>query len=122
MNLIDDLANKIKEKGKVYDDIYAVPRGGLIPAACLAHRLSITSVSTNIDDINMNTLIVDDIADSGDTLNSLLDDLPIRANIACVVKKTCAEIEPDFVAFECDSSVWIVFPWELPDSKEEKDQ
>lgn len=117
--LIENIAKEIAKTGKLYDRIYAIPRGGLVPAVCIAHKLCIPEITTNILYIDPNTLIVEDITDSGDTLRPYLKHH--WENIACLIRKRCSDVRPRFIGKEISSSLWIVFPWELKDSKEEKD-
>lgn len=67
---IEALADKIKASQKRYQAIYAIPRGGYYPAIALSNLLYIPIVQTL--DPNLSTLIVDDIIDSGKTLESYL--------------------------------------------------
>ena len=48
------------------NSIYGIARGGLVLAVLLSHRLQLPIVEK--DGINLRTLIVDDISDSGETL------------------------------------------------------
>lgn len=61
---IEALAEKIKASGKKYANIYAIPRGGYLPAIRLSGLLNIPVVT----EIGMETLIVDDIVDTGKTI------------------------------------------------------
>ena len=68
-DLVDDLCNKIKkyqkETGFEFDNIFGLQRGGLIPAVMVSHQLSLPMTKGTI---LPNTLIIDDICDSGVTL------------------------------------------------------
>ena len=65
---VDDLVNILKQK--VLDElpeigsVMGIARGGLIPAVMLSHKLGVPY--TNL--IDPNTLVVDDICDSGVTI------------------------------------------------------
>jgi hypoxanthine phosphoribosyltransferase len=59
--LVDVLAMNIK-KSEI-DSIMGLPRGGLIPAVMLSHKLNLPLVFEPTE----KTLIVDDICDSGET-------------------------------------------------------
>ena len=52
-----------------FSGIYGIPRGGLCLAVALSHKLKINLISEPIK----NSLIVDDIYETGITLNSLKD-------------------------------------------------
>jgi hypothetical protein len=51
-DLIKDLAEKIPFEVPLVDSIYGIPRGGLIPAVMLSHKLGLPMVET----IGKNTL------------------------------------------------------------------
>lgn len=60
------LAGKIKENGKEYKALYPIPRGGYYPAIKLSELLGIR-IASRLNP-RVPTLIVDDIVDSGKTL------------------------------------------------------
>ena len=66
-DIIKDLAKKIPFEVPLADSIYGIPRGGLIPAVMLSHKLGLPMVET----IGKNTLVVDDMSDSGVTLSKM---------------------------------------------------
>ena len=68
-SLIFRLIYQIKESGLKFKNIYGVPRGGLIPTVILSHKLNLPLVK---GDIGPDTLIIDDICDSGETLDKLV--------------------------------------------------
>jgi hypoxanthine phosphoribosyltransferase len=93
-----------------------LPRGGLIPAVMLSHRLNIPFVSqSNIGGIVGNILIVDDICDSGKTLKRFKFENSVYT--ATLHHKTTAEYEPNFFWKLASPNEWIVYPWERKDSK-----
>ena len=63
-----------------------------------------------------NILIVDDIADSGETLkyavNKFIGNGCERVKTASIFYKPCSIFKPDFFAEEVSESTWIVLPWE----------
>jgi hypoxanthine phosphoribosyltransferase len=93
-----------------------LPRGGLIPAVMLSHRLGIPFVSqANIKNIFGNILIVDDISDTGRTLKQFKFEENIYT--ATLHWKQSSEYQPDYfweIAYENE---WIVYPWENKDSE-----
>lgn len=70
---IEALAEKLKTIEKKYSGIYGVPRGGTYPAAMLCQILGIPQVFDPAD-IKPDTLIVDDLIDSGKTLSAYSND------------------------------------------------
>ncbi len=93
-----------------------LPRGGLIPAVILSHRLGIPFVSqAQIQTTIGNILIVDDICDSGKTLKRFKFEENIYT--ATLHWKQSSEYQPNYfweIAYENE---WIVYPWENRDSK-----
>ena len=84
--------------------IYGVPRGGLCLAVALSHKLDIQL----IEKPSKNSLIVDDIFETGITLNNFKD--IEGANFFVLVSKK----EPiwwNTVTLSYKKE-WIVFPWE----------
>lgn len=108
---VDRLANFIKNSGLEIQAIRGLQRGGLIPAVMLSHKLDIPFVNSEItgDDI----LIVDDICDSGVTLNEYA---LYKCPTATIHYKRTAIIEPTFWCDIVKEDEWIVYPWERTDS------
>ena len=61
--LVTVIAKKIHTDSPNIDSIYGIPRGGLIPAVLLSHKLGLPLVQKP----KSNSLVVDDISDSGNT-------------------------------------------------------
>jgi len=89
-----------------FSGIYGVPRGGLCLAVALSHKLKINLISEPIK----NSLIVDDIYETGFTLNSLKD---IEGAMFFVL---FSKLKPTWwnAVNISKKSEWIVFPWENP--------
>ena len=104
--LVEDLCNTIATSGAEIKSIAGIKRGGLIPAVMVSHKLNIPYV----DRINKDTLVVDDICDTGETLKN-----SIAMYTATLHYKPTAGFTPDFYAKEVGSD-WIVYPWERKDS------
>lgn len=103
--MVDNLVKKIKKSRLKFDGVYGIPRGGLIIAVCLAHKLNIPLlyVTPSPDD-----LVVDDISDTGKTLYSY-----DYKKTACLFTTPWTKTEPDFwVGEKLKKKDWIVFPWE----------
>lgn len=97
-----------------------LPRGGLIPAVMLSHKLNIPFVSqSQIQTITGNILIVDDICDSGQTLKRFKFEENVYT--ATIHYKTTAEYEPHFWWKLAPLDEWIVYPWEQKDSQTQPD-
>ena len=97
-----------------------LPRGGLIPAVMLSHRLGIPFVSqAQIQTTIGNILIVYDICDSGKTLKRFKFEENIYT--ATLHWKQSSEYQPNYfweIAYENE---WIVYPWENKDSQTKPD-
>jgi len=113
--LVHLLAVKITIKYPEITSIAGLPRGGLIPAVILSHKLNLPLIE--IENISKNTLIVDDICDSGETFIKLHDEFP-HAVFSCLhFKPHTSKFSPDIWVKEWDLNDWIVYPWEKKDSK-----
>jgi hypothetical protein len=132
-----DLAVKIKSSKEKYDLILGVARGGLIPARILGDFLLIKDIrilyaryyskpyetfekpkiySESVGDVtDKKILIVDDVADTGDTLIEIKKYLESKhakkVDIAVIYKKPWNKAKIKYFSKETDA--WIVFPWEF---------
>jgi hypoxanthine phosphoribosyltransferase len=105
--LVEDLCQTIASSGADIKSITGIQRGGLIPAVMISHKLHIPFVSR----INKDTLVVDDICDTGETLKNT-----IGMYTATLHYKPTAIFTPDFYSKEVGTE-WIVYPWERNDSE-----
>jgi hypoxanthine phosphoribosyltransferase len=108
---VDNIASQIESSELNIEYILGMPRGGLIPAVMLSHKLNIPLFRPGMV-LNNKVLIVDDICDSGLTLQ--------KYNVittAVIHYKQSAKIEPNFYYSLTPEDKWIVYPWELKDSK-----
>lgn len=125
--MMDKLVYKIKKSGKKYDCILTIPNGGFPVATHLAKYLEIpkiisshqakTSDQIAINHINhiSNTLIVDDLIDTGITMFQIKESYRI-GDIAVLYfkpEKMKYNIIPTY--FVEETSDWVVFPWEKED-------
>ena len=93
-----------------FSGIYGVPRGGLCLAVALSHKLKINLISKPIK----NSLIVDDVYETGITLNTFKN---IEGAMFFVL---FSKIKPTWwnTVHISEKSEWIVFPWENADNLE----
>ena len=89
-----------------FSGIYGVPRGGLCLAVALSHKLKINLISKPIK----NSLIVDDVYETGTTLNTYKN---INEAMFFVLFSKVKPIWWNTVHIS-EKSEWIVFPWENP--------
>ena len=109
---VKELVYMIQESNifKNIKTIYAIPRGGYPIGVHLSHHLNIPLVS-NIEGIKREELlIVDDIADTGVTLEKLTG---MCIATATLFYKKRSTVKPTFYVVNTDK--WIVFPWERVD-------
>ena len=101
-NSVEHIANKCKFLE--FSGIYGVPRGGLCLAVALSHKLKIKLIS----EPTKHSLIVDDVYETGITLNTFKD---IEGAMIFVL---FSKIKPTWwnTVFISKKSQWIVFPWE----------
>ena len=114
--------------------IVGITRGGLVPAAIIARELNIRVIDTiSVKGYNHQTqhppvvikapqaelmgdgtgiLIVDDLVDSGKTLE-LVRRLYPKAHFATVYAKPQGKPQVDTYVTEVSQDTWIFFPWDM---------
>lgn len=125
------LGRKLQSLNKKWDTIVAIARGGLVPAAIMAHVFPVRKIETicinSYDDDTFkqhelevlkafrshdeNILVIDDLVDKGHTFQLVREMLP-NAHLACVYGKVPGIQIADTYYKEYASSDWLVFPWE----------
>lgn len=141
-----DIARAIVADGFVPEVVVAIARGGLLPAGAIAYGLGIkncgainvefyTGIGTVLDapellppELDMTyldgrrVLLVDDVADSGRTLDlavRLLTEQGAEVRSAVIYTKPTTIIRPDYDWK--DTALWIDFPWSWQGSVLEQD-
>lgn len=104
----EKIAAELKKYGRKFDGVFGIPRGGLILAVCLSHRLGIPLLASVASD---NTLVVDDVADTGVTLKPCYG----KNFIATIYYHRQSIVIPNVWLRE-KTDKWIVFPWETNES------
>ena len=99
---VELIANKCKFLE--FSGIYGVPRGGLCLAVALSHKLKVELISEPVK----NSLILDDVYETGLTLKTFKD---IEGAVFFVL---FSKIKPTWwnTVFQSEKNQWIVFPWE----------
>lgn len=95
--------------------VYGPPRGGLIPAVYLSHQLKLPLLAAP----QPGMLWVDDIVDSGDTLEKTSE-----GAIACLSilgRPEVVHISDTFAYVAEAPNGWTVFPYEKTDAPTERD-
>ena len=90
--------------GQTFSGIHGIPRGGLVLAVSLSHRLELPLLSAP----QPGCLLVDDVYETGLTL------APYRELAGCTTMVWVSKAQPQWwQAVEVTGSQeWIVFPWE----------
>ena len=99
---VEYIANKCKNLE--FAGIYGIPRGGLCLAVALSHKLKVKLISEPIN----NSLIVDDVYETGFTLN------PLRKVEGAMFFVLFSKKEPTWwnAVNISQKKEWIIFPWE----------
>ena len=106
---VNELAKILKPVKFNYTNIYGIPRGGLIVAVILSHLLDLP-VILDKKLITKNTLVVDDINDSGETLKKILK-LKKPKSVLTVWLNPLSKSHSDYF-IKIKNDEWVVFPWE----------
>lgn len=133
---VDRIAHAVIKAGEEIDYIVGIARGGLLPAVLLSHRLDLPMRSVSwstfhkeqmrehaydiAEDIadGKRILLVDDILDSGRTIQELMEDWGCprdKIKLAVLLCNTTQSISPDFYGRKFSREVnpeWIDFWWE----------
>jgi len=99
---IRKITDWIKTKELKFDGIFAPPRGGLIMGVHLSHLLNLPLLLYP----TKNSLVVDDIADTGKTLQNIKN-----KKIITLYYHKESIIRPDFWVYE-KKNKWITYWWE----------
>jgi len=118
---VDDQINLIGDKLESVPDlefIAGVPRGGLIPAVMMSHAFGIKYISYSSakllpKELRENTLVIDDIADTGVTLKEAVE---LQFKTATLAMRSSTSTMPLFYGDLITDDSWLVFPWEKLDS------
>ena len=127
------IANNVKRSGQQYDLILALGRGGIPAGTKLAHLLSLPMYVVNYSlkdsnrgltmldltnqlDSSSRILVVDDISDSGNTLQevvNLLDGWFVHT-ATLLFKPQTSRFRPTYLATIHMGDDWVEFFWEEP--------
>ena len=132
------LAHKIQDSGFNPDIVICIARGGYIPARLICDYLNIYNLYSinirhytgsdksetarlltplSIDIQGMKVLLVDDIDDTGDTLQLAQDYLnglnPKEIKVAVLHHKVISSLVPDYFAQKIIRWRWITYPWAI---------
>lgn len=130
------LAHKIKSSGYKPDLVIGIARGGLVPARVVCDFLlqkDLAAIKVEhwgiaatlgkaklkyplpVDISGKSILVVDDVADTGDTFSVIMDYIkeknPSEVKTAVLHYKTCSTSIPDYWAQMQEEWKWIIYPW-----------
>jgi hypoxanthine phosphoribosyltransferase len=109
IDLVNTLCEKIITEQPNIDSVFGLKRGGLIPAVMISHKLGLPWSDVMLP----NTLVVDDICDTGITLKNTVGVytavLHYKPHTSCY--------KPNIYAQKHDGDEWIIYPWERKDSE-----
>ena len=110
-NAIDDLIRVIKTNGVVFNKVYGIPRGGYYPATVIAQAAGVPVILDEAK-IDADTLVVDDLIDSGKTVGELQKKYPLAKFATVFGKPNPALCDTSHIC--CGVLVaqgdWLVFP------------
>ena len=103
-NFVEETSTLIKDEWQVkYKGVYVPPRGGLPLAVMFSHKLDLPLLQSPCK----GCLIVDDIADTGETLKKFAGKIDI---VTLAFKPGCSYVPTHFKYLKGDD--WVIFPWE----------
>lgn len=130
------LSRKIKKSGYKPEIVVAIGRGGYVPARVVCDFLSIMNLTgvavehwgaaekkekakitapLNIKIKNKNVLVIDDITDTGETMDAVVKYLkrqkPRNIKTGVLEHKAVSFFVPDFFAHKIIKWKWITYPW-----------
>lgn len=112
------LANKVPHGNKM-TFLFSIPKNGFIIAGFLAFyrkdfMLHLPKISSGLQPDSSRVLIVDDIHDTGETLNKMLRNT-VTGNVESAMlywRKKEDDNKPTYWAETVEDDAWLVFPWE----------
>ena len=117
---VDEQINKIGDKleGLDLEFVSGIPRGGLIPAVMMSHAFNIKYISYSSAkmlplELREKTLVIDDISDTGITLEEANN---LKFILASLCIRSGTKTVPRFIGEIISDDRWLVFPWEKLDS------
>ena len=116
---VTDIAFHLKDTGKDFKGVYGIPRGGVILAVLLSHKLDLPYVENPYDYQLDDFIVIDDIADTGQTLK-FYEETFEKSYIVTIHEHEQSIVKPDYSVID-KGDKWIVYPWETEDSEEIQD-
>lgn len=114
-SLIEQLSNLILKSKKRFSSITTISRGGLVPSRLLADHLGIKKIFIDEKTIPVNSLVVDDIFDSGKTFDGMIlksEDSSKLLYATLFVRRGKKLPSQLIYGKETDNDGYVVFPWD----------
>ncbi len=130
--MLKDIRTILKEiSNSWYDTIVYLPRGGMIPAAYISYHLGVQHVvdfNAFVRELtdpsfvrgSIRALLVDDISDSGATLErsiTTFNNAKIVGDVmdtATLIKRRTTRVHPTYFGTLVTGKQWVMFPWDQP--------
>ena len=119
-SLIQVLADLVLKSPRTFSSISTLSRGGLIPSRLLEDHLGIQTIFVDQKIISSNSLVVDDIFDSGVTFEKILSkiDDPSQLFFVTLFARRGKTYPPQLVyAAKTNDDAYVVFPWDVLEFK-----
>ena len=128
-NMVQDILRQTRDKQ--FDAVVGLTRGGLTPAVLISQYLDIPMHTLKIslrdhqeqeslavlDKLsNQKVLVIDDINDTGATINYIKENWTLNnLTYAVLINNEASDADVDYSSVDInkrEDDVWIVFPWE----------
>jgi hypoxanthine phosphoribosyltransferase len=114
-SLIEMLSNRISNSSRNFSSITTLSRGGLVPSRLLADHLGIEKIIVDPTTISSDSLVVDDIYDTGETFEKIISKIDDPAKLFYVtIFARCGKSYPSQLIYgeKTNDDGYVVFPWD----------
>ena len=113
--LIQHLYDLVLKSKKEFSSITTLSRGGLVPSRLLADHLGIEKIFVDEKVVSVDSLVVDDIFDSGKTFDKIVSksEDPSKLLYATLFARRGKKLPSQLIyGQETDNDGYVVFPWD----------
>ena len=114
-SLVNTLHDIISKSSRNFSSIATLSRGGLVPSRLLADHLGIKKITVDDKTISSDTLVVDDIFDTGKTFENILSRIDDSSKLiyATLFARRGKKYPSQLIyGKETDGQGYVVFPWD----------
>ena len=114
-SLIENLSNLILKSKNKFSSITTLSRGGLVPSRLLADHLGIEKIFVDEKVISIDSLVVDDIFDSGKTFDKIISKSEDSSKLvfATIFARRGKKFPTQLIyGEETNDDGYVVFPWD----------